>query len=227
MAPTRSPMFTNPAPLPFAPVDVEPGPVVGHLEEQGAGLLPHPHGRTGVGAGVLAGVLQRLQAAEVDSRLDLGRSGDPARPPRPAWAGRRGRRRNAGPPRCPGRQQRRVDAVGQGPEFLHRVWRPGAELVEDLEGRLRGRSRPACGPAGRSRPAPPGAAGRRRAGCARSGGGRRRRRPRCGPGTPGARPASGAGLRPGTSGGPSRARRCAGPGRPGGPARSASCRRRR
>src|SRR6186997_1586100 len=44
---------------------VEPGAVVADAEPEGAALLPGPDDRRGFRAGVLHGVLERLQAAEV------------------------------------------------------------------------------------------------------------------------------------------------------------------
>src|ERR671931_650924 len=53
--------------------DVEAGAVVRYLEQQSALLFPHPDGDRCPIARVLGGVLQRLEAAEVHGRLDLGR----------------------------------------------------------------------------------------------------------------------------------------------------------
>ena len=49
---------------------VEAGTVVADLEEQSAGVLPDAHLDVGVGR-VLGGVLERLEAAEVDGGLDV------------------------------------------------------------------------------------------------------------------------------------------------------------
>src|SRR5277367_5589928 len=46
---------------------------VAGLEAERRGVFPQTHGRLRVSTGVLCDVLQRLQAAEVDRRLGLGR----------------------------------------------------------------------------------------------------------------------------------------------------------
>ena len=71
MAPTRSPIFTKPAPLPLAPLDSNPAPS-SETSKNRARFLPHVDFYGGFGAGVLAGVLECLEAAEVDRRLHLG-----------------------------------------------------------------------------------------------------------------------------------------------------------
>src|SRR6516164_6211750 len=53
-------------------VAVETLTLVGHLEPEQRAVAPQPDSRGGAG-GVLGHVLQRLEAAEVHSRLDLGR----------------------------------------------------------------------------------------------------------------------------------------------------------
>src|SRR5207248_2757225 len=55
------------------PVSFEAGAIIEDFEEQAAGILPDPHLRGCSVAGVLSGVLESFQAAEVDGRLDLGR----------------------------------------------------------------------------------------------------------------------------------------------------------
>src|SRR5438067_3633697 len=52
---------------------LEAGSVIGNLEEQPAGLLPHPYRGAGLLARVLAGILECLQTAEVDSGFHLWR----------------------------------------------------------------------------------------------------------------------------------------------------------
>ena len=70
-APTRSLMFTKPWPL-WAPLSsVEAGAVVGDLEHERAFHLAQRDRHRRALAGVLARVLHRLEAAEVDGRLDL------------------------------------------------------------------------------------------------------------------------------------------------------------
>src|SRR4051794_18928923 len=68
-------------------------PVVGHLEPQATPLTADHHGDPRAFAGVLDRVLDRLERAEVDRRLDLGRTAadavveDPDRPGRRACDG--------------------------------------------------------------------------------------------------------------------------------------------
>ena len=86
---------------------------------------------------MLAGVLQRLQATEVDGRLHLGGlAGQTRRLDLSGQRGAAGRRT-----KClfdtPVGQEGRVNAMGQGAKLLDGVLQALAQLVQDLERRLR------------------------------------------------------------------------------------------
>jgi hypothetical protein len=87
---------------------------------------------------VLAGVLQRFQAAEVDRSFQVGRV------PAHVVGDVHGHRERAPAGRGPQRlaettvgQERRIDAVGQFAQLLDRVLYVGGQLVEDLDRALR------------------------------------------------------------------------------------------
>src|SRR5262249_25646071 len=115
----------------------EAASVVGDLEDDPARLLPDAHGHGRVGPGVLRGIVDRFQAAEVDGRLDVG-CVPPARLDRDA------RRQGRAP--CGGREDGLealvpergwVDAVRERAELLERA------LEVELEpGHDRVRARP-------------------------------------------------------------------------------------
>ena len=115
---------------------VEAGPVVGDGEQQAARFLPQLH-RDMCLRRVLGGILQGLEAAEVDGSLDLG--GEPsldlglqADVERTAIGSRSQRLDHATVA-----QQRRVDAVGEVAQLLDRVLHVGGQRIEHL-GRGRG-----------------------------------------------------------------------------------------
>ena len=178
------------------------GAVVGDLADQLAGVVAQGDGDAGVVPGVFGGVVQRLQAAEVDRCFDRGRvaggdagvDGD-----RPRAAGGRGGERGGQPEVG---QRRGVDAVGQAAQVGGRLVQVGAELAEQFGG-AGGAGVPVL--AGQPRGDGGGESGTvalRRAGRAGCGVVRRPRRRQPGPGTPaaarpGRRPAGGRGAAPG------------------------------
>ena len=95
--PMRSCMLTKPWPR-RRRGGVEAGAVVGDLDStSGSSVAGHPERDGGAVAGVLAGVLHRLEAAEVDRRLDL--AGVAADPSTSTVIGRRPGRRPPAAPR--------------------------------------------------------------------------------------------------------------------------------
>ena len=130
IAPSRSAMLMNPWPPP-RPRGVEARSVVADREQQPPGLLPDPHRHPRLRC-VLGGVLQRLQAAEVDRRLDLGRVP-------PDAVGAHGDGQRAAVARGPERlsqpavdEQRRVDAVRQLAQLLDGLLDILGQLVQHL-----------------------------------------------------------------------------------------------
>ena len=115
-----------------APVSIESLAVIDDVEGQGRTFFPYPQLQRGLVPGMLACVLDGLQAAEVDRRFDLrrvpaNRAGlhrDRQRGP----AGRRGQGRHQ--PLVG--EQRRVDAVRQAPQFIRRLPDIGAEFREEV-----------------------------------------------------------------------------------------------
>ena len=110
---------------------IEPGPVVAHGEQQATGLLPQADLDPRVG-GVLGSVLQRLEAAEIESRLRLGgiptdAVGDDVHRKGVAVGCRTERFHEPAI-----HQQRRVDPVRQLPQLLNGLLDLGCELVQHL-----------------------------------------------------------------------------------------------
>ena len=122
-APTRSAMFTKPWPRCAPARQVEAGAVVGDLEQQRALVLADGHRDRRALARVLARVLQRLEAAEVDRGLDLLRvAADRRRPSTSVGSTRAVRRpRRSASAQAAVHQQRRVDAVREVAQLLHRL----------------------------------------------------------------------------------------------------------
>jgi hypothetical protein len=115
---------------------VVPGSVVRHGEAQAVRGDAQRDARRG-GARVLGGILQRLEAAEVDGCLGLLR--EP-----PDRVGRNGHRhrglarlRGQGGDQSGVREQRRVDAAGEVAEVLKRARRVGPQLGKQLPGLTR------------------------------------------------------------------------------------------
>ena len=109
----------------------EPAPVVADVEDQVCVDLAHLDRRVGCLAGVLGGVLERLEAAEVHSGLDLGRiaaqAGDVER--RFDGSAAAGPRERIAQPAID--QQRRIDPAHQRAELLQRVLGIGLQFVQE------------------------------------------------------------------------------------------------
>ena len=148
IAPSLSVMFVNPAPRASA-AGSKPAPVVGHLEEETSLPLAHVDRCRGGVAGVLAGVLQCLETAEVHGRLDLGRVTSDTCDVEA--------RRQRGPRSDDGeslresalRQEGRIDAVRELPQPLERrlgvLPRAAPEWPSPLPGRSRSAPAPGAG----------------------------------------------------------------------------------
>ena len=113
---TRNPTHVGEARAEAAAAGLEPAAVVGDVEGQAPAPLPDPQDERGPVPGVLAGVLDGFQAAEVDRRLDLRRVAAERgglhrdRQRRPArGCGEGGRQPALG-------EQRRIDAVREVPQ---------------------------------------------------------------------------------------------------------------
>ena len=160
-------MFTKPWPS-SATDGSNPAPSSATVKSRWRSSLGDRHRDARALAGVLARVLHRLEAAEVDRGLGLGRvaldsfGGDLGREHRPV---RRGAQRLGEPAVA---EQRRVDAVRELAQLGERRLHVAAQL---LEHRHHGGRVGLDELAGQARPSPRarrGAAARRRAGCARS-----------------------------------------------------------
>ena len=148
--------------------DVEAGGRCLRTSKRSSPASSTPRSGRGAVAGVLGGVLQRLEAAEVDGGLDLRRvAADPVGPRAVSGTGEsrgelaqrvaRGRARSAATGRCPSASARMSSMVslGHGPELVQSARRPpGHRCGRALGGRaslMRSATSRCCAPSCRSR----------------------------------------------------------------------------